>query len=85
MPQYITPVTPLVNLDVLVGATVQAMPMDDPVFKHETYVGVIDEVKLNKWGTFARFATPDLVGKKWIRLEKIIGFVHTAESQTTAA
>ncbi len=81
----ITPVTPLVNLHSLVGATVQAAPMDDPVFRHETYIGTIDEVKLSKWGTHVRFQSDALVGKKWIRLEKVLGFAHFAETQKTAS
>ena len=81
----ITPVTTLVNLDVLIGATIQATVFDDPVFKHETYVGVVDEVKLSKRGTFVHFKTDALVGAKWLPLRKVIGFVHTEESKTTAA
>jgi hypothetical protein len=81
----ITPIKKLVNLDQLVGATVQAYVFDDPVFKHETYIGTIDTVKLNKWGTFVHFKTGDLVGAKWIRLEKVIGFVHFAETAKATA
>lgn len=81
----ITPVTPLVNLDGLIGSTVQAKPFDDPIFRSETYIGVIDEVKLNKLGTFVHFQTPDLVGKKWIPLHKVTGWAHFAETQKTAS
>lgn len=81
----ITPVQPLVNFDTLIGAAVVAKPFDDPVFKNETHVGTIDEVKINKFGTFVRFQTDALVGRKWIKLDRVIGFVHSEESQTTAA
>jgi hypothetical protein len=81
----ITPLTALVNLDTLIGATVQAKPFDDPVFKDDTYIGVIDEVKLNKFGTFVHFRTDVLVGKKWIKLSKVVGFVYYAETQKATA
>ena len=81
----ITPIHPLVNLDQLVGATVQAKPFDDPVFKHETYIGEITEVKLNKLGTFVHFETPALVGKKWIRLSKVVGFASYAGIEKATA
>lgn len=80
----ITAVT-AVNLDVLIGSTVQAMPMDDFLFRHETYVGTISEVKLNKHGTFVYFKTPDLVGGKWIKINRVIGFAHFAQTQKTAS
>jgi hypothetical protein len=81
----ITALTALVNLDALVGATILTTVFDDPVFKHETYVGVVDEVKLSKRGTFVHFKTDALVGAKWLPLRKVIGFVHAEESKTTAA
>jgi hypothetical protein len=81
----ITPVTPLVNLDTLIGATVQASVFDDPVFKHDLYIGTIDEVKLNKFGTFVHFETPALVGKKWIKLSKVIGFAYDAGIEKAAS
>lgn len=79
----ITPVTPLVNLETLIGATVQATVFDDPVFKHETYIGEITEVKINKFGTFVYFKTPELVGGKWIKLSRVIGFAHYEEQEIT--
>ena len=88
MPQdtlVITPVGTLVNLDTLIGATVQAQPFDDPVFKDDTYIGVIDEVKLNKFGTFVHFQTPALVGKKWIKLNRVIGFAYYAGIEKAAS
>lgn len=81
----ITPLGKLVNLDALVDATVQAAPFDDPVFQGETYIGTIDEVKLTRKGTFVHFITPDLVGAKWIKLNKVIGFAHFAETQKATA
>lgn len=81
----ITLINALVNLHQLVGATVQAKPFDDPALKHTTHIGVIDEVKLNAYGTWVRFQTDALVGKKWIKLDRVMGFAHAAESQTTAA
>lgn len=81
----ITPVTALVNLDVLIGATVQVTVFDDPVFEDETYIGEISEVKLNKRGTFVYFKTPDLVGGKWIKINRVIGFAHFAETQKATA
>jgi hypothetical protein len=81
----VTPLYPLVNLDVLIGATVQAAPMDDPLYKHETYIGTIDAVKINKWGTFVHFKTEALVGAKWIKLAKVIGFAHYAPAETAKA
>lgn len=88
MPQdtlVIIPLTALVNLDTLIGATVQAKPFDDPVFKHDTYIGTIDEVKINASGTWVRFQTDALVGKKWIKLNRVVGFVHTEGIEKTAA
>jgi hypothetical protein len=81
----ITPLGKLVNLDALIGATVQAKPFDDPVFKHETYIGTIDEVKLNRAGTWIHFKTGDLVGAKWVKLNKVVGFAHFAQNAKATA
>lgn len=80
----ITPLGIITNPDQLVDAMVQAKPFDDPVFKHEVYVGVIEEVKINRIGTWVHFKTPDLVGLKWIKLSKVTGFAHFAGMQKAA-
>lgn len=83
----VTPVTPLVNLDTLIDATVQVQLFDDPVFKHERYIGTIDEVKISRLGTFARVKVisgpSHITGMKWISIRNIKGFVTT--TQKTAA
>lgn len=81
----ITPLKKLVNLNQLIGAQVQAAPFDDPVFKHEKYIGTIDTVKINKHGTYVHFKTDALVGSKWIKVSRVIGFVHFAETQKAAS
>jgi hypothetical protein len=81
----ITPIKSLVNLDALVDATVQAKPFDDPAFKDEMHIGTIDEVKLNKSGTWVHFHTAALVGKKWIRLNRVVGFAHFVENVKATA
>jgi hypothetical protein len=85
MPESLV-VTPfaLVNYDQLIGAQVAAKPLDD-LRKNEVFVGEVSEVKINKFGTFARFTSPALVGAKWIKVSQIIGFAHSEESKTTAA
>lgn len=73
--QYtITPFT-LVNDDQLIEAQVAATPLDD-LRKHEVFVGIVTSVTTNKWGKFAYFKTPDLVGGKFIRIERILGYAH---------
>lgn len=79
----ITPFT-LVNYDQLIGAQVAAKPLDD-LRKNEVFIGEISEVKINALGTFAKFKSPALVGSKWIKLDRIVGFAHIEESKTTAA
>lgn len=80
-----TVITPfaLVNYDQLIGAQVAAKPLDD-LRKNEVYVGEVSEVKINKFGTFAKFKSPDLVGSKWIKVSSILGLAHTEESKTAA-
>lgn len=71
----ITPFT-LVNDDQLIGAQVQATVYDCAPFSYEKFVGIVTEVKLNKYGKFAYFKTPALVGGKWIKVDRIVGFAH---------
>lgn len=75
----ITPIGPIVNLDVLIDAQVQATVYDCAPFSYQTFIGTITQVKLNKYGTFVYFKTPDLVGGKWLPLSRVIGFAHTEE------
>lgn len=79
----VEPIGPLLHLGQLVDACVQAEVFDDPLYRHERYVGVIDEVKLNCAGTFVHFITPELVGAKWIPLHKVKGFAWV-ETQKAA-
>jgi hypothetical protein len=81
----VEPIGPLLHLAQLVDACVQAEVFDDPMYRHERYVGVIDEVKINCAGTFVHFIAPDLVGAKWIRLNRVIGFAwFEADTQKAA-
>lgn len=80
----ITPIGPIVNLDVLIDAQVQATVYDCAPFRYQKFVGTITEVKLNKYGTFVYFKTPDLVGGKWIKLDRVLGYAHTEEPEPAA-
>lgn len=80
----ITPIGPIVNLTQLVDVTVAATPLDD-LRKHEIYVGFVDEVKVNRMGTFVRFQCDTLVGKKWIPVSKLVGYAHVAETAKATA
>lgn len=83
--QYtITPLGPIINLSQLVDVTVQARPLDD-LYKNETYVGVIDEVKVNRFGTFAHFKGEGLNLAKWIKIDRIDGYAHLPTPTPAAA
>jgi hypothetical protein len=81
----VEPIGKLAHIGQLVDALVQAEPFDDVVFRHQRYVGTIDEVKINRMGTFVHFKTDQLVGKKWIPLHKVQGFAHYEESDIVKA
>lgn len=84
----ITALPAIVNPTQLVNVWAVAELFDDPVYRHERYLGTIDEVKINARGTFVRFkpeAGPcKIVGKKWLPLHKILGLA-AYETQTAIA
>lgn len=81
----VEPLGKLRDVSQLVDALVQAEPFDDPVFRHERYVGTIDEVKINRMGTFVHFKTDKLVGVKWIPLHKVQGFAYYEDAAIVKA
>lgn len=75
----------LINDDQLIDAQVQATVYGCAPFSYETFIGVITEVKLTRYGKFAYFTTPALVGGKWIKISQILGFAHIEETPVPAA
>lgn len=87
MPQVLVvePLGKLRDLSQLVGALVQSEVFDDPLFRHDRYVGTIEAVKLNRAGTFVHFKTDKLVGRKWVPLHKVQGFAHYEDADIVKA
>lgn len=81
----VEPLGKLRDLSQLVGALVQSEVFDDPLFRHDRYVGTIDAVKINRMGTFVHFETDKLVGKKWVPLHKVQGFAHYEDATVLEA
>jgi len=80
----VTPLGNLSNMMQLVGAQVQSEVFDDPLYRHELYVGTIDQVKMSRAGTFVRFQSDALVSKKWVALHRVKGWAHYKTEKATA-